>query len=74
MNAYCTHCRNTQLHEGGNRTAICDSCGRVYYLHIVDQSPDVKLLGGCAALAFASVITGLAFAFGFAVLRAYGYV
>ena len=69
MNVYCKACgSNTPLHEGGNKVAICNACGRVYHLEMIDQDPGIKLLGGLITLLIASTVIGVVIVVGIAVL------
>lgn len=74
MKAYCTSCGTcTPLHEGGNKRAICDVCGKIYYLDLVDQSPDMRLLSQVLTFVLGSTVVGVAIAIVLAILRNHGY-
>lgn len=73
MIAYCTCGSCKPLHEAGNKRAICDVCGKVYYLDLVDQSPDMRLLGQALTLVLVSTVVGVAIAITLAILRDNGH-
>jgi len=73
MKAYCSCGSCRPLHEAGNKRAICDACGKVYHLDLVDVSPDMSLLGKFIQLVIISASVGGGIAITLAVLRAHGH-
>lgn len=45
MNAKCSCGTDKPLHEAGNSKAICDECGQVYFLQLVNTDPSAQAVG-----------------------------
>ncbi len=59
MKAFCSCGSKEPLHEAGNRKAICDSCGTVYFLQVLNADPSAQAVGFIITLLMAAFAAGL---------------